>query len=76
MRGGGTYEDADRDTCGNGRNRTGAHVASDTAACGESTENEADVIERLRCCVSNDAQTHIACKAVGALTIVIANLCA
>jgi hypothetical protein len=47
MRGGRSYESADRDACDNRGHRAGANVASNTTSCGESAEDEADVVESL-----------------------------
>lgn len=43
------YKSTNADTCRDRRHGAGTHIACDTAACGEGTENEADVVERSLC---------------------------
>lgn len=57
-----SYKSSDSDTCGNRGHRTSANVASDATSCGESTENEADVVESLQC-------QRIRCAMCSSLTI-------
>jgi len=51
-RGGGglglTYEGTNSAACSDGRDGSGAHVASDAATGGQCGEDEGDVVERLR----------------------------
>ena len=48
-----TYESANGNTCDDGGDGASAREASDAAACGEGTEDKADVVERLWCHISS-----------------------
>ena len=66
-----TYESANSDTCDDGGDRAGASEASDAATCGEGTEDEADVVERLWCHISSVYRCWEYKKVLRQLTIVV-----